>query len=787
MRSLLSIICLTLVCLVSSIANARVHVITSSQNLITGENCYVTFAVEASNSAPVRPEIKVENAFFQLHDINIIAQQGKRYHILTYRFNSPNTGEFSIPATDFSSAPSDPKNISEPVTLAVRDKKTLNKHIANSVAIKEPNGAVKNTYPYYTQLVTEKTSLFPNEVTRLEYKIYLPKSINVAQWGLPTGERKNATAWRFETPDPRSINGDVVIEGITYQVGRFHTTVSGIKAGKAVLGPFKNRVVHHASLMNPRGQQFIDTREMHPISETLELEILPLPPNPPAGFQGDVGSFQMSVDIESKAELKTTESIKAEVTLMGRGKFSEITPPSLTDDEHWKLISQSKRDLGELRKNINAFAEFTYLMQPANTSPAGKTNTPGFSFSYLDPDLKAYRTLSQPGVPVSIKISDLNPESNSTTTAIALPSGQMLGIIKGAEFAPEPWYKRLPLSLVHIIPASLCLLILLKYARQKYQAMRLNQTHKIIQHKALTELEKKDGESFLKSASNYIQRWVDTEKHPELADIPQLRDDHCYKPQDPIKLSVKRKADIINSLKKLTILLFFIIPQVSDASAEKHWEKGEYKEALTEYESKLPTQSADLFYNIGNCYQKLSQPGNAALFYHRALLLDPYHSRAKHNLSVIQKQHNSVIPKSFIKNGSLQEWISIFSLNTYYIAFSFCLWLIVLAILYVRIIKPNKLTTIITLSMISAVTATFSGYAYFKHPDKEKITGAPFAIIAKSSKLTEQPITESSTITTAPPASECHILSSSGTYTYIQLADETKGWIHSEDLLQVVE
>jgi len=778
MRFLLSITCLAFVWLASSIAHARVRTITSSQNLITGENCYVTFVIEAPTSAPKRTEIAVKNAFFQLHDTNVISQQGKRYYLMIYRFNSPNAGTYTIPATAFSAA--DPEGISEPVTLTVRDRNTLKKHSVNSVAAKTPKGPVKKTYPYYTQLIAEKTSLYPNEVTQLEYKIYLPKSINVAQWGLPTGEKKNATAWRFETPDPRARNGDAVIDGLKYKVGRFHTTVSGIKAGKAVLGPFKARVVHHASMISRMGS-FVETQEISPLSEIVELEILALPPNPPADFQGDVGNFQMSVNIESKTELKTTESIKAEVTLLGRGKFSEISPPSLTNDEHWKLISKSKRDLGKLRKNINAYAEFTYLIQPTNTGPA--TNTPGFNFSYLDPDLKAYRTLSHPGVPVSIKLT-----SNSAALDLAESAEQMLGIIEGTKFTQKSWYQNLPLSLIHIIPGSLCLLLLLRYAYQKRQAIQLNQSHKIIQRKSITELEKQDGESFIKSASNYIQRWVDTERHPELRDIPQLRDDHCYKPQEPIKLSEKRKVAIIDALKKLTILLLFITPQLSDAAAESQWNKGEYGKALTQYQAKLPSESADLLYNIGNCHQKLIQPGNAAVFYHRALLLDPYHSRAKHNLSLLQKQNNSVITKSFIKSGSLQDWLSVLSLTTYYIIFSLSLWLILLVFLWVKILKPKKNTSfIITLAMLVFFTAAISGYGYLKHPDKEKTTGLPFAVIAKSSSLTEQPIAESKRITTAPPASECHILSSRGTYTYIELADNTKGWIRSEDLLLVID
>jgi tetratricopeptide (TPR) repeat protein len=785
MRYFLSIACLVFWGLASSITHAGIQIITSSQNLITAENGYVTFVVEAT-SAPERPQITVKNALFQLYDTNVIAQQGKRYYLFTYRFNSPNAGIFSIPATTFTTA--NPEDISEPITLTVRDENTLIKHTIDSMAVDSPQGPIRKTYHYYTQLIAEKTSLFPNEVTRLEYKIYLPKYVNVKQWGLPSGERKNATAWRFETPNPLVTSGDVVIDGRGYQVGRFHTTVSGINSGKAILGPFKTRVVHNASMIDTRGS-YLENQEISPLSEVLELEILDLPPNPPADFKGDVGNFQMSAIVESKPELKTTESIRAEVTLRGRGKFSEISPPSLTNDEHWKLISDSKRDLGEQRKNINAFAEFTYLIQPANTGPAGATTTPGFSFSYLDPDLKAYRTLSHPGVPVVIKLTS---NSDDGTAEIAKAANQMLGIINETDFTKKPWYKSLPLSFIHIIPGVLFLLLLLKYAHQKRLAIRLSQSHRIIQRKSLRELEQQDGESFLKSASNYIQRWVDTDKYPELRDIPQLRDEQCYQPQEPIKFSEKRKIAVINTLKKLIILLFFVIPQLSDAAADALWEKGEYTKALTQYEAQLKpsTQSADLLYNIGNCHQKLNQPGKAAVFYHRALIENPDHSQAKHNLSFLQKQNNSVITESFILTGSMQYWISKLSLATYYITLSISLWLVLLTILWLKVIKPKKHTNLMLMfTILASLTAAMSGYGYFKHPYKEKNASLPLAVVIKSSTLITQPIAESKPITTLPPASECRILTNGGTYTFIELADksQTSGWILSADLLRVVE
>ena len=764
-------------CLSFLTAKASVSSITSSDNLVTGENCYVTFIVEMDETTSLtQPEIVIKNTFFQLHDTDILVQSGQRYYRLIYRFNSPNVGTFIIPRVMFSSATGD--HFSEPIKLTVRDKNSLVKKQLSSKPIEQTSqeNIQRRTFPYYTQLIAQKTTLFPNEVTRLEYKVYIPKRINVVQWGLPSGEKENATAWRFETPSPYVINGDVVIDGITYQVGRFHTTTSGIKSGKATLGPFKSRIIHNSSEINTSGS-FIEAQELRPVSNTLDLEILNLPSNPSTDFKGDVGNFQMKVDVSSKSKLTTTESIKVDVTIIGRGKFAELSPPSLTNDDNWKLISQTKRDLGDYRKNIDTFAQFTYLLQPKNAQP---THTPGLIFSYLDPESKSYKTLSHPGIPITVVMADdasPDPALNELT--------EMRDLIEDSAITYPIWYQKLPSSLLHIVPGSISLLLLFYYAYKKHQASRFNRAHEIIKRKAFRKLSSYTGEDFLKHTNNYIQRWVDEEKHPEFIEVQQLRDDHCYKPNSPIKLSEKRKDAIIDSLRKLLILFFFIAPQLTDAAENEITLDTDYQQSLIKYKAHPTQKSADILYNIGTCYQHLDKPGKAAASYHRALLIDPYHLQSKHNLGLIHSEFSSITSNDLVKPNSPQDWIRTFSVNTYYVLLSLSLWLILISVLWLKIIRPKRKTICFSLILFSLCVTILSAYSYHKHPNKNKLTGPPFAVLTSLSELSEYPLTGSTIINTLPIASECYILSYRGTYSYIETANKTKGWTLTSNIEKI--
>ncbi|MFI5171278.1 MAG: tetratricopeptide repeat protein [Chitinophagales bacterium] len=66
------------------------------------------------------------------------------------------------------------------------------------------------------------------------------------------------------------------------------------------------------------------------------------------------------------------------------------------------------------------------------------------------------------------------------------------------------------------------------------------------------------------------------------------------------------------------------------------YEKGDYKNAIEIYDQLLEKngESAEIYYDLGNCYYKIDHLGNAVLNYERALLLDPSDDDIKYNLQL---------------------------------------------------------------------------------------------------------------------------------------------------------
>lgn len=89
------------------------------------------------------------------------------------------------------------------------------------------------------------------------------------------------------------------------------------------------------------------------------------------------------------------------------------------------------------------------------------------------------------------------------------------------------------------------------------------------------------------------------------------------------------------------------------AQADQHYRSGNYDVAIDYYGMVLGANytSANLYYNLGNCYYRTGQMGLAILNYERALRLSPHMSDARQNLELANSKITdriTVIPKFFL-------------------------------------------------------------------------------------------------------------------------------------------
>ena len=73
--------------------------------------------------------------------------------------------------------------------------------------------------------------------------------------------------------------------------------------------------------------------------------------------------------------------------------------------------------------------------------------------------------------------------------------------------------------------------------------------------------------------------------------------------------------------------------------AEQMYAEGKYADAADIYTKILAEgkESADLYFNLGNCYYKLGENTRAILNYERSLLLNPGDDMVRYNLKMAQQ------------------------------------------------------------------------------------------------------------------------------------------------------
>lgn len=124
--------------------------------------------------------------------------------------------------------------------------------------------------------------------------------------------------------------------------------------------------------------------------------------------------------------------------------------------------------------------------------------------------------------------------------------------------------------------------------------------------------------------------------------------------------------------------------------ANNFLQQGNYYDAIKIYQE-LEKQSNDtnLFYNIGNCYAQIDEPGYAILYYKRALLIDSSNSSARNALEQIESNIISAnLAESSFTNRllfSVYNWLSINKLAL----IVFCLFLLLGLMIYLFL--ENKL------------------------------------------------------------------------------------------------
>ncbi len=244
-------------------------------------------------------------------------------------------------------------------------------------------------------------------------------------------------------------------------------------------------------------------------------------------------------------------------------------------------------------------------------------------------------------------------------------------------------------------------------------------------------------------------------------------------------------------MKKILILLAVLMVGISSKAqtleeASAAYSKGEFGKAVKIYESLKKTngESAQIYYNIGNCYYRLNKTASAILNYERALLLNPGDKDTRTNLEIAKlKTVDRIEP---VGAFFLSEWMhgiqNMFSTNAWsYLGIVCFILLIGCLVLYFfsRKISLKKCGFYIGIGMIVLCISC----NIFAYSQKKKITNRNTAIVfAPTVTIKSTPDNSGTDLFILHEGSKVSIKSKLGNWNEIETADGNIGWIKIEDI-----
>lgn len=258
-----------------------------------------------------------------------------------------------------------------------------------------------------------------------------------------------------------------------------------------------------------------------------------------------------------------------------------------------------------------------------------------------------------------------------------------------------------------------------------------------------------------------------------------------------MKTGKRLKSKVLTTLVLLFVSVGAYAADASDVdelwnSANESYSNQQFSDAVRDYEAIAAAglESPELYYNTGNAYYQQGNYAKAALFYERALKLDPSYSDAEYNRDFVNgllEDKIEPVPEFFLK-----EWLREVSYMTdsdgwaivfmALLAVTLCLTLVFFLASSVVWKRIGFFTGIVTMVLMFGALA-FSIWQKSEYEDSDK------AIVMRTVSVKSTPSDSSGNpLFILHPGTKVEVLEILGANTRISIADGRQGWVNTSDI-----
>ena len=219
------------------------------------------------------------------------------------------------------------------------------------------------------------------------------------------------------------------------------------------------------------------------------------------------------------------------------------------------------------------------------------------------------------------------------------------------------------------------------------------------------------------------------------------------------------------------------------------YQNGQYQEAITTYGNILKSgqESAEVYFNLGNCYYKLNKVAPAVYNFEKALRLKPNDCEIKNNLAFAQKMAIDEIQET--PKVGFSALIHNFTSSFHYDTWA---WItIILAVFFLGGFIGYYFSGVTTLKrvffsimmvlLLGILISLFSGFF-----EKNRIASEnPAIIFAEVVKVKSEPNAAAPEAFILHAGTKVEILETINNYYKIQIADLKEGWIEKSAVKEI--
>ena len=639
---------------------------------------------------------------------------------------------------------------------------------------------------------------FENQAFESEIKIYVPRDVanSMSDWGVPEYDRKGLAVWRYE---PSDTPGQVNLLGQPYVSLAYKATVTALTSGDVEIGPATVRLIYVKTVFDRFAQRVQLEAKLN--VPTLAFTVAPLPEGAPEGFDNAVGQFTIRTSIK-ETEVTEGEPLALDVIVSGSGNLDNLRSPMMIDPTGWKVYGATPNQRGEERRELSGMVVFSQFVRPLEM----KTSIPPFRLVFFDPDTEKYETVLTDIIPLTMSpaIAGGPTQISGPPPSLAVPVERMsdiLGMIDTSMLL-SPNGPRLPSWLPHVIAAAFSLALI-------GRALWIRYGHHLEKDETKRELKKDfetlaraasgDGLAFLRAAGGFAERWQLVDKNEEVRDILDERDRLCFREaKADVPVPQGRREKILRSLRKAalgTLVFAFAGMSIPSANAQdlslkakEAYDAARYEEAAKLWLDAGPYEdlTADTLFNIGNAAYRMGAPGQAALYYRRALVRDTSHGEARQNLRFLERKYGSIT----IERPTYQYAIASIPMSSWKGALWAGAWMLVIGILIFPATRPGSQWRVVGVVafVLGPLMVSLGGLGWRYFPDDAEF--APLArqavVVGEKVVLHTDAARTSPEVIDAPPGSIADVIRRSGDWAYVAFATKTRGWVLIDSIDMVI-